>query len=298
MYIQNVCSISALGTINSSSPIVFNDNETSLLAIEPNYGPLIPPMQLRRMSKGLKMGIAAAKMCLEEQDVAQLSAISIGTAYGMLHDSEVFLSKMLSQNETMLNPTSFIQSTHNTVAGAIALSLGCNKHNMTFSHQGHSFESAVLDADLKLKEHPNQSVLLGAIDEQTETLKWLLGDCTKEEIGEGASFLLVSNAVDQSICKIKAYNMFRAADVQTAVSFFEKYLSAGSELIWNSYSDAQKLPMVDHKQIVNIHKHIGYNPTGSALALVFAINRFNHSAQPKIVINQFKDYWSVFVLER
>ena len=297
MYIHSICSISALGTINENSHILFNDNETSLSALEPDYSTLIPPMQARRMSKGLKMGIAAAKLCLQDQDPARLSAICVGTAYGMLHDSEQFLSKMLAQQESMLNPTAFIQSTHNTVAGAIALNLGCNKHNMTFSHQGHSFESALLDASLKLQDFPELLVLLGAIDEQTATLQWLLESCTREEVGEGAAFLLLGTSAQAAICQIKAFDQFRAEDLQTAWPFIEKWVTDSCALIWNSGFDAGSLPDIRREQIFTIHKHIGFNPTGSALALVFAVNAFKESHKPKLVVNQFKDYWSLFLLE-
>jgi hypothetical protein len=39
-------------------------NIDKLLCIEPDYKAYIPPMQLRRMSKAVRIGIGASKMCM------------------------------------------------------------------------------------------------------------------------------------------------------------------------------------------------------------------------------------------
>src|SRR5207253_3406481 len=87
---------------------------TRLSAREPDYTGLIPPMQLRRMSKAVRMGIGAAKACLDSAGIQRPDAIAVGTTLGCLKDTEVFLNKLVTQEERMLTPTSFIQSTHNT----------------------------------------------------------------------------------------------------------------------------------------------------------------------------------------
>src|SRR6478752_7380571 len=91
----------------------------------------IPPMQLRRMSKIVRMGIAAALSCKAESPGVVPEAITVGTAWGCVQDTEQFLKKLVAQEEQMLTPTAFIQSTHNTVAGQIALITGCNGYNNT-----------------------------------------------------------------------------------------------------------------------------------------------------------------------
>ena len=53
--------------------------------------------------------------------------------------------------KNILTPTSFIQSTHNTVGGQIALELQCKGYNFTYVHGSNSFESALLDAKLQLE---------------------------------------------------------------------------------------------------------------------------------------------------
>ena len=68
------------------------------------------------------------------------------TGLGCLEDTEKFLSSIYTNEEKLLNPTPFIQSTHNTVAGAIALAIKCHGYNATYTHRGFSFESALEDA--------------------------------------------------------------------------------------------------------------------------------------------------------
>ncbi|PWV50704.1 beta-ketoacyl synthase N-terminal-like domain-containing protein [Chitinophaga sp. S165] len=138
-----------------------------LKAWEPDYKQWIDVKLIRRMSRVIKMGVAAAKLSLQEAGVEKPDAIITGTAYGCLDDTGVFLSKMINQQEEMLTPTAFIQSTHNTVAGQIALMLGCHGYNNTFVHKAFSFESALLDSMMILREGRLRSILTGAMDELT-----------------------------------------------------------------------------------------------------------------------------------
>ena len=95
-------------------------------------------------------------------------AIITGTAFGCLEDTVTFLTRMMEQNEEMLPPTAFIQSTHNTVAAQIALMLKCHGYNNTFVHKGISFESALLDAMMLLKEQEADNILVGGTEEMVD----------------------------------------------------------------------------------------------------------------------------------
>jgi hypothetical protein len=169
IYIQGTGCVSPQETASGESfptPIVPWEG-TRLKAVEPDYKQWIDVKQIRRMSRVIKMGVAAAKLSLQEAGVETLDGIITGTAYGCLDDTGVFLTKMINQQEDMLTPTAFIQSTHNTVAGQIALILGCHAYNNTFVHKGFSFESALLDSMMILREGHASSILTGAMDELT-----------------------------------------------------------------------------------------------------------------------------------
>jgi 3-oxoacyl-[acyl-carrier-protein] synthase II len=231
-------------------------NTDRLLAKEPDYTPYIKPMQLRRMGKAVRMGIGASVLALKNAGVEKADAISVGTALGCLHDTEVFLSKLVEQNEQMLTPTSFIQSTHNTVAGQIALLTGCYGHNLTYVHRGHSFEHAILNAQLYLNDHPGENMLVGGIEELTETSiavlkragvyreeastpESILNDSKKgSPAGEGASFLLISD-------KASGTRELRIKDIATFISREEgKALDEVRQFLSRNGTEAKELDFV------------------------------------------------------
>ncbi len=195
-------------------------------AMEPDYKELIDPKMLRRMSRIIRMGVAAAMECLQEAELEAPDAIITGTAYGCLQDTDLFLSRMVEQQEELLTPTAFIQSTHNTVGAQISLIIQCRNYNNCFVHRGFSFESALLDAMLFLEEEEGETVLAGAVDEITDRSHVILSRMglykpqnfsgelidsgTRGTVaGEGAAFFLLgSKSSGQDYCTIDGLKTF------------------------------------------------------------------------------------------
>jgi hypothetical protein len=142
-------------------------HRNDLMAIEPDYSQWINPQQLRRMSRVIRMGVAAAFMALKDAQLEKPDAIITGTGYGCIEDTTSFLTKITDFNEQALNPTPFMQSTHNTIGSQIALLLQCQGYNQTYVHGAFSFEHALLDALMLSKEDPSQQLLVGGVDEIT-----------------------------------------------------------------------------------------------------------------------------------
>ena len=181
-----------------------------LKCIEPEYKEFSKPIHMRRMSRTLKMGVAAAGKCLRDAAVEVPDAIIVGTGLGMMQDTEKFLNSILDNDEKFLTPTSFIQSTHNTVGAHIAVMLKCNKYNFTYVNENLSFEGALLDSLIRLEEDPSENILLAGIDELTDAYftitenagfwnKDIHGNDTLRDAsgkgsiaGEGAGFFLVN----------------------------------------------------------------------------------------------------------
>lgn len=185
-----------------------------LQSVEPDYKNYIKPIQLRRMSRVLKMGVTSAGICLRDAGVEKPDAIITGTGLGMMEETEKFLNGILDNGERLLNPTAFIQSTHNTVGAHIAVMLGCNNYNLTYVHGPVSFENALLDSLMWLAERPGDQVLLGGIEEITASHFeitdsmgfWKKGEISNLELlnhpapgtiaGEGAAFFLLNKKPD------------------------------------------------------------------------------------------------------
>jgi 3-oxoacyl-[acyl-carrier-protein] synthase II len=150
-----------------AEPVEYSGNR--LACVEPDYKTYIDVKQIRRMSRVIRMGVAAAMECLNGSGIAAPEAIITGTAYGCLEDTGIFLGRMVSQREQLLPPTAFIQSTHNTVGAQVALMLQCKCYNNVFVHRALSFETALLDAQLLMAEGGAKNALVGGLDEITDT---------------------------------------------------------------------------------------------------------------------------------
>ena len=170
-YINGLGNISPQNTFDNTQflrDIVEHDG-SFLKCVEPDYSEIIPKGRLpRRLGRSLKIGVTSAARALEDAGLKEPDAIITGTGMGMLADTEKFLTTMIDNQEKFLNPTSFIQSTHNTIGAYIAVMLGCNKYNFTYVHGSLSFENALLNTLVMLKENPSENILLGGIDEMTE----------------------------------------------------------------------------------------------------------------------------------
>lgn len=201
-YIHSVVSISAQESF--SEDVLFSEiknySEFKVSAIHPSYRDYIAPAQLRRMSPAVKMGVAASKKALEMAAVTQPDAIITGTGLGCIADTETFLNTVINQEEQFLTPTAFIQSTHNTVAGQIALALKCKAYNTTYVHGSVSFESALIDAQLQIETEEAKQVLVGCVDELgTKFVDYIhLVEQSQQPsinvpLGEGATFGVLSS---------------------------------------------------------------------------------------------------------
>ncbi len=169
VYINSIGSVSAQRTFDNSIFLeeIVRYTDTVLEIITPNYKDYIPPAAARRMAKGIKMSTVSAKTAMTEAGMEEdeIDAIIVGTGLGCIGDSEKFVSDILDNDEQFLTPTRFIQSSHNTVAGQIALGMGCMGHNFTYVHSAISFESAVLDAKMLLENGEAKHILVGGVDE-------------------------------------------------------------------------------------------------------------------------------------
>ncbi len=212
-YISGTSIISAqktFGTPDFLTEIIDTDSNY-LHCIEPSYKEFVNPAMARRMARLVKMSIAASSACLKDADIVQPDAIITGTALGCLEDTEKFLLAIIENNEQFLTPTSFIQSTHNTVGAQIALQMKCMNYNFTYVHKGFSFESALIDGLMQLAEGEAKNVLVGAHDEMTDkyfrvcnridywkkeavsTMQLINSQTMGSIAGEGASFFVLSS---------------------------------------------------------------------------------------------------------
>lgn len=233
MYIRGLGHVSAMAGGNHLPEEVMVPSGPVYTSIEPEYQDYINGRLLRRMARIIKMSVAASSMAIADAGVAQLDAIITGTSLGCSEDTHEFLKSLIADNETLLSPTAFIKSTHNTIGGQIALMGNYNCYNMTYAHRSFSFESALLDGVLQLNEGASH-VLVGGIDEITEVTTKLLqrqgciegtANPKAPKGGEGAAFLVLgSEAHQDNYAVLNKVTICNDADAARALSTFLQHL--------------------------------------------------------------------------
>ena len=146
------------------------------------------------MSDVLKMAITCAVDCMEQTGLDQPDAIIVGTSMGCNTFTKNFLDKIISANGGPVSPTSFIVSTHNTIAGQISLFLGNQQYNMTHTQNSLSFEQALMDGMLCFKDGCG-NLLVGSADEMENVLYNIHARLNNPNLHAacGASFFILSS---------------------------------------------------------------------------------------------------------
>jgi len=241
-------------TIASEGKLVHSG--VRLNCIEPNYAELIDPKAIRRMSRIIRMGVAAVKTAVKKAGIEHPDAIIVGTAFGCLEDTHSFISRMTEYNEDMLNPTPFIHSTHNTIAGQIALHFKCHGYNSTYVHRSVSFESALIDGFMQVQEGAVGNALIGGTDELIDAsftimdrmgfyrkgaseLPFDLNDASGKGTvaGEGAGYFMISGkpSGDHPV-QINCVEQFSHLNPEEAASQFQKISSGKYDLILSGHN--------------------------------------------------------------
>ncbi len=307
VYILAAAAISAQASFEQMMYEPANYCGDRLICIEPDYAKYVDTKLIRRMSRIIKMGVATALEALKQAPVKNPDAIITGTAYGCLADTDQFLTRMVEFKETLLSPTAFIQSTHNTVAAQIALILQCHSYNNTYVHRGSSFEAALTDSISLLVESEAQYILLGAADEitpkshtimqrlgvykrQANSLDLPLSDTKGTMAGDGAAFFVVSSQMhDAALAKLVSFkNYYKPKKLVSDLlqSFMEENNvnseaidlvimgSSGDKKENQHYNDLAQQFFLNN-DITTYKQYCGEYPTSSAFALWMAAQILN-----------------------
>ena len=320
VYINGMGNISPQKTWDESAvletPLI--DKSEKLVCQEPDYTNYIDPRQLRRMSRIIKMGVAAGTIALRNAHIEVPDGIITGTAYGCLEDTGIFLNKMIENKEHALNPTPFIQSTHNTIGSQIALLLQCQGYNQTYTQGAFSFENALLDCILQVQEDPRQTLLAGGIDEITETshniqrrfglfspnscVDSLSHEVTRPRNGEGAAFFVLSGKKigENDVCIEGLRTFYKPSPVELEkglIAFLQDHGVTPHDvsLVLSGRSGHprfdSKLDEIQQKHFkqdqVGAFKHLcGEYPTASSFALWLAAKVLQENFIPSTVVSK------------
>lgn len=254
LYIHRTTCISPQQTFPESDidlSKLYPSADNKLKAREPSYEG-IPPGQLRRMGKTVRLGIGAALPLLREAATPP-GGILIGTANAGMEESIQFMKEIIDHEEGILSPGSFVQSTPNTIAAQLSLLTRNKGYNITHVQGGLAFENALLDAAMLLKEHaPSTTYLVGGVDEigaHNYNIDRLQGWFKQEPVsnidlyetgspgslaGEGAAMFLVSNQKEDALAKLEALGMLYSKEPVVVAdrlkAFLDQHLPPGERI--------------------------------------------------------------------
>lgn len=177
-------------------------------ADEPDYKEVITDANSRRrMGRLLKMAVWCGLKSLDGVPSERVSGIITSTGAGFMKDTISFGSSIFDREETLLNPSPFMQSTFNTASGYIALIRKIHAYNTTYVQQADGFAASLVDAAMLLDDAGEGNVaLVGAFDEVTPEVDFIrqrldlyrVGDGFLP-LGEGAAAFLLSAAMPTDV---------------------------------------------------------------------------------------------------
>ncbi len=187
------------------APLSFTENYVR--CTEPDFRQFISAGEARRMGRLLKRALATSLTALAKGGIEHPDAIITGTGFGSVENTELFLDAMVREGESLLKPTQFMQSTHNTTSSLISIHTGSHGYNSTYSQKHLSFDCALHDAWLQFRLGRIRSALVGAHDEMTPVFHTFMrkahflpeGDICSEA---AVSLLLSDEASDRSLCSL------------------------------------------------------------------------------------------------
>ena len=185
-------------------------SESCVQAIEPDYKQFFSPNESRRMKKLLKRALVCARAAMEQAHIDMPDAIITATGLGCIENTEFFLDAMIREGETLLNPTPFMQSTHNTIGSSIALDIKCHGYNTHYSQKHVSFDCGLQDAFLQLQNGNIRTVLLNAHDEHSPIFDAILKNLDCWHFNNGGfkgevavSMVLSNQASSKPLCCVE-----------------------------------------------------------------------------------------------
>jgi 3-oxoacyl-(acyl-carrier-protein) synthase len=175
VYLLSAAHISAQQPLSEEwmcNPVFYQEEKVN--AIDLNFKEYLSPNVARRIGKLLKRALVCARVAMERANIEMPDAIITATGLGCIENTEFFLDAMVRDGETLLNPTPFMQSTHNTIGSSIALDIKCHGYNTHYSQKYASFDCGLQDAFLQLQKENIHNVLLNAHDEHSPIFDTIL----------------------------------------------------------------------------------------------------------------------------
>lgn len=132
----------------------------------------IAPMKMRRMNGLSRLGVAAAKLAIEDSGGAlpELSGVAVGTAFGPVQTSVDYMQEYVDKGASLAPPQLFAESVANAPGSHVAIEWGLRGFNITITQRESSALAAAMMASTQLVKGTVPAALIGGVDDVNEML--------------------------------------------------------------------------------------------------------------------------------
>jgi 3-oxoacyl-(acyl-carrier-protein) synthase len=130
---------------------------------EAAFSKAAPTAFIRRLRRLPRLMLALAQTASRASGrTSPPDLLAAGTAWGPLAETQDFLRKLFETGDQFSSPMDFIGSVHNAPAGQVALLLGAQAPNWTFSSGDRSFEQTLLCVSLAMTSGAPSALVMAA----------------------------------------------------------------------------------------------------------------------------------------
>lgn len=132
----------------------------------------IAPMKMRRMNGLSRMGVAAAKLAMDDSggSLSEQSGVAVGTAFGPVQTSVEYMQEYVEKGASLAPPQLFAESVANAPGSHIAIEWGLRGFNITITQRESSALAAAMMAATQLVKGTAPTALIGGVDDVNEML--------------------------------------------------------------------------------------------------------------------------------
>jgi len=186
----------------------------------------INPMKMRRMNMLSRLGVAAAKLALDDAglDPGRNTGVAMGTAFGPVQTSVEYMQEYVEKGAALAPPQLFAESVANAPGSHIAIESDFRGFNVTITQRESSALAAAMYASSQIVKGSVDAALTGGVEEVTEmTFSVLdrLGALSPEiarpfdarrdgmVMGEGSAVLLLQARASKAYAFFSGFGMAR-----------------------------------------------------------------------------------------
>jgi 3-oxoacyl-[acyl-carrier-protein] synthase II len=132
----------------------------------------IAPMKMRRMNGLSRLGMAAAKLAIEDcgAPLPAETGVAMGTAFGPVQTSVEYMQEYVEKGASLAPPQLFAESVANAPGSHIAIEWGLRGFNVTITQRESSALAAAMYAATQLVKGSAGAALIGGVEEANEML--------------------------------------------------------------------------------------------------------------------------------